>query len=336
MSSLSNIHLPKPKDWQDFERKTWALFAHVLADPNTQMHGRTGQPQHGVDIWGYRNKDPGSIVGVQCKLSNDAITAAELNAELERAKSFVPPISEFFLVTTAARDSKIQQTARELTRSLAGTGQPMFVGVWGWDDVEESAADYADAWKIFDPTFNPFAEQARDEARTRFDSLDVRLESINSKQRSEMDAMRPSPWARLIAAIKPRYLAVAFGMCLLLLVAIGYRSTFIHVVGARYGDTHGLRNSLRSCDTSSKVRATCEGKVSCVPWPEGKAMCIPEPAPYAEISTKAVVVLYECRSWFDDWGAFATSTPKFGEGGQTAVLRSGDTLWCGLPSTRTK
>jgi len=56
MSSLSNIALPKPKDWQDFERKTRALFECVLGDPNTQMNGRTGQPQHGVDIPGYRNE----------------------------------------------------------------------------------------------------------------------------------------------------------------------------------------------------------------------------------------------------------------------------------------
>src|ERR1700730_14661634 len=119
MSSLSNIALPKPRDWQDFEGKTRDLFACVLADPNTQMHGRTGQPQNGVDIWGYRGEDRARLVGVQCKLSDDDITVVELEAELEKAKGFEPAISEFILVTTAPRDGKIQKRARELTESLS-------------------------------------------------------------------------------------------------------------------------------------------------------------------------------------------------------------------------
>jgi hypothetical protein len=185
--------LPKPKNWQDFERKTRALFAQVLADPNTQMNGRTGQPQHGVDIWGYRDEDRAKLVGVQCKLSNDEITAAELKAELEKAKSFVPAISHFFLVTTTARDAKIQQTTRELTQSLVGTDRPILVEVWGWEDIEENAANYADAWKIFDPTFNPFAEQARDEARVQYQALDGRLESIDSKLEPGSHSVRSAP-----------------------------------------------------------------------------------------------------------------------------------------------
>ncbi|MEA2907834.1 MAG: hypothetical protein QOI12_5221 [Alphaproteobacteria bacterium] len=176
-----NVRLPKPKDWQDFERKTRELLAHVLADPNTRMHGRTGQPQHGVDIWGYRNEDLSKLIGVQCKLSNDEITAAELRAELEKTTSFTPTISEFILVTTAARDATIQQAARELTQSLIGTDRPILVDVWGWEDIEEAAAKHADAWKTFDPTFNPFAAQTREEIREGFRALHSRLETIGPK-----------------------------------------------------------------------------------------------------------------------------------------------------------
>jgi tetratricopeptide (TPR) repeat protein len=163
MSSLSNTRLLKPKDWQDFERKTRALFACVLADPNTQMNGRTGQPQHGVDIWGYRNGDPNRLVGIQCKQSDDPVTVAELEAELEKAKGFRPPIKQFFLVTTAPRDARIQQRARALTENLSQTERPIFVAVWGWQDVEEQAAKYVDAHRAFDPTFNPYAEGAKQE-----------------------------------------------------------------------------------------------------------------------------------------------------------------------------
>ncbi|MGJ4897479.1 hypothetical protein ACQR2B_17475 [Bradyrhizobium oligotrophicum] len=172
---VSNLSLPKPKDWQDFERKTCALFARILGDPNTQMHGRTGQSQRGVDIWGYRNQDSRRLVGVQCKLSADPITVTELEAELEKAKTFRPPISEFFLVSTAPRDVKLQQRTRELTSDLAATDHPIVVCIWGWEDVEESASRYGDAWTLFDPTYNPFAVEAHRETLRKLNTIDAEL-----------------------------------------------------------------------------------------------------------------------------------------------------------------
>jgi hypothetical protein len=133
MSTLAGVGLPKPKDWQDFERKTRQLFASVLSDPNVQMHGRSGQPQHGVDIWGYRNNERSRAVGIQCKRVDDRISAAELEAEVEKAKCFDPPITEFFLVTTASRDAKLQAKARKLTDDLSRSHRPFLVAVWGWE-----------------------------------------------------------------------------------------------------------------------------------------------------------------------------------------------------------
>lgn len=125
----------------------------MLGDPNTQMHGRTGQRQHGVDIYGFRDKDPNRLVGVQCKKSDDPITKTELKAELTKAKKFNPPIAEFIIVTTAPRDGKIQKIALELTNSLAKTARPILVSVWGWQDVEEHAGKSAEAWNAFDQTY---------------------------------------------------------------------------------------------------------------------------------------------------------------------------------------
>jgi hypothetical protein len=175
LSMRSNIALPKPKDWQDFERKTRVLFASVLADPNTQMHGRSGQPQHGMDIWGYRNEDRSKLVGVQCKKSDDEITTAELEAELEKAKRFAPPISEFILVTTAPRDARVQKRARELTEMLSRTDRPIFVAVWGWEDVEEHAASYPETRKVFDPTFDLYEKQAHQKMAARLGGLSDQL-----------------------------------------------------------------------------------------------------------------------------------------------------------------
>lgn len=171
MSTLFQVALPKPLDWQDFERKSRTLFKCVLGDPSTQLNGRTGQPQAGVDIWGCRDGNVVQLVGVQCKKSDDALTVAELESEVAKAKGFLPAIREFILVTTAPRDVRIQQRARELTAKLAQTDRPILVTVWAWEDIQENAANYAEAYRAFDPTYNPIAEQHRQEMHARLDQL---------------------------------------------------------------------------------------------------------------------------------------------------------------------
>ena len=107
--SLSSTSIPKPKDWQDFERKTRVLMACVLGDPTTQPNGRSGQSQCGVDVYGYRNRDVNKLVGVQCKKKLDAkVTEEELRAEVKKAKKFKPKLTEFILATTAPRDEAVQ------------------------------------------------------------------------------------------------------------------------------------------------------------------------------------------------------------------------------------
>jgi hypothetical protein len=166
-----SVELRKPKNWQDFELAVRELFACVLEDPNTAMHGRTFQAQHGVDVYGRRKSTGNQWVGAQCKRSADPITESELQAELAKAKKFTPPISEFHLVTTAARDQAIQNVARLLTERLASSNRPIEVRVWGWQDIEEEASKHAAALKAFDPTWNPYAEQSRDELLQKMDSL---------------------------------------------------------------------------------------------------------------------------------------------------------------------
>jgi hypothetical protein len=180
---FSSNSLPKPKNWQDFETQIRELFACVLNDPNTQKNGRSGQEQNGVDVYGYRTEH--CLVGVQCKQKLEKqVTDEELLAEVNKAKNFKPKISEFFLVTTAPRDQKIQETARQITRDLAQTDHPIRVVVWGWEDIEEHATQYKDAWKAFDPTFNPFAEAG-------FDRVTLDMQEI--KQTLDLLVERTSP-----------------------------------------------------------------------------------------------------------------------------------------------
>lgn len=99
------------------------------------------------------------------------VTEEELRAELDKAKNFKPPISEFILVTTAPRDQKIQEAARIITGELATTDQPIRVSVWGWEDVEYHASQHETAWNAFDPTYNSFAKRG-------FEKLELQIQKL--------------------------------------------------------------------------------------------------------------------------------------------------------------
>lgn len=183
--TLSSISLPKPKNWEDFQNQTRVLFECLLNDPNTQQNGRSGQKQHGVDVYGYREGRVDRLVGVQCKKKfKAAVTEKELRTEVGKAKHFEPALSEFILITTASRDQKIQEAARVITTELALTDHPIHVSVWGWEDIEEHASEHEKAWNAFDPTFNPYAKQG-------FENLELKLDKVAQAVDRHANATRP-------------------------------------------------------------------------------------------------------------------------------------------------
>ena len=148
--STASTSTPKPKNWQDFERQIEILAQCWLSDPNAQGNARQGQPQNGVDVYGQREKS--RWVGLQCKQKMDkAVTETELRDEVSKAAGFEPKLSEFILVTTAPRDGKIQEIARQLTEDR----DDFSVHVWGWEDVETLVARFPQARRAFDPDYSP-------------------------------------------------------------------------------------------------------------------------------------------------------------------------------------
>ncbi|NOU33666.1 MAG: hypothetical protein HOO96_37710, partial [Polyangiaceae bacterium] len=138
--SFDGHNLPAPVDWQKFERLCRDLWAAIWEDRNTQAHGRSGQPQHGVDVFGIPNGER-VYSAVQCKRrgsSADAgeVTESELREEVAKAQNFVPKIGgAFILATTGPRDAKIQRVARILSEQQRANGQ-FSVHVWSWDDIQ--------------------------------------------------------------------------------------------------------------------------------------------------------------------------------------------------------
>lgn len=199
MNQHTATSIPKPKNWQDFENHTCVLFQCILNDPNTETHGRSGQAQQGVDVYGRREQRD-HWVGVQCKLKSDSqeLTKDELEKEVAEAKKFQPALSELIVVTTAPDDAKIQQVARDITQQHEEEGL-FSVDVWGWGTLEREIAKYRDAIYAFHPDLTPFSrylESLGEEnlaiAREQGDKQDQILELLHQIVGSHSSAGEPA------------------------------------------------------------------------------------------------------------------------------------------------
>lgn len=161
MSLLAATQIPKPADEQAFERACIPLWIDLLKDPAVSRNGRRGQRQNGVDLVGSRDGDPSQGVGIQCKLKGDGKTLDEdeVRGEVEKAKTFKPPLREYYIVTTAPDDVAMQELARLITGELFAAGTKMRVFVWGWNTLEEKIFESAEARKAFDPAYSPYSDK---------------------------------------------------------------------------------------------------------------------------------------------------------------------------------
>jgi tetratricopeptide (TPR) repeat protein len=164
MGDHSSAQLPPPKYWQDFERCCRVLFECILKDPQTQLNGRGGQPQHGVDVYGKRGGISGQWVGIQCKgkeitTYGNNVSEEELRAEVKKAFNFTPQLSEFILATTAPNDAEIQRVARLITEENKKAGKLMTVDVFGWGELQSRISQHPEAIRAFHPDLTPFSDE---------------------------------------------------------------------------------------------------------------------------------------------------------------------------------
>ncbi len=105
----------KPENWQDFEELCKILWGEIWECPEIKKNGRTGQNQHGVDIYGIP-KGQIKYFGIQCKGKDEytkaVLTEKEINAEIEKAKNFKPSLKKIYFATTANKDESLEQFIR--------------------------------------------------------------------------------------------------------------------------------------------------------------------------------------------------------------------------------
>ena len=159
MTALSAIQIPKPSDWQAFERGSVVLWRLILGDDSVHRFGRTGQAQHGLDLTGYRNGDPARLVGIQCKCKGpgEEVAEAEFRADVERALRYEPHLTEYFFTTTAPDDAKLHTMASVVTAEQEKAGRMVIVRFWGWGTLEQRIQEHHAAALAFDPGYSAFS-----------------------------------------------------------------------------------------------------------------------------------------------------------------------------------
>ncbi len=133
MPSPSTTKLPVPKSWDEFEDIVSDVLRARWATPHVARYGRSGQQQHGVDIYAMAAHLDRRYAGAQCKLV-ESLSVSELEAIVREADRFQPPLAEFLITTSLPRDAKLQARVRNINVARISAGK-FPVEVLFWEDI---------------------------------------------------------------------------------------------------------------------------------------------------------------------------------------------------------
>ncbi|HDR2861748.1 TPA: restriction endonuclease [Enterobacter asburiae] len=143
MTGLVHFEYAPPRSWEQFEELCADLFEVMWSDPNLVRHGRAGQVQNGVDIIAAK----GGLfpIGLQCKKKTNwpekELKLSEVISEIDKAEKFTPSLKEFYILTTASSNAKLQKEIRKLNDSR-GKKDTFLVHVLFWGDIVRKISLY--------------------------------------------------------------------------------------------------------------------------------------------------------------------------------------------------
>ena len=137
MVTIATARLPPPKSWSEFEDICRDAFGERWSNTNLTKHGRSGQGQQGVDIYGDDHR--GQTVGIQCKNTVGAVTMAMITAEVTNAEEFDPPIATLYIASACDTDAPLQQLVRTLSQSRIAQAK-FGVEIVSWPEIAHDLA----------------------------------------------------------------------------------------------------------------------------------------------------------------------------------------------------
>lgn len=174
MPTIASSIVPPPKSWDEFEDILLAAVKLRWNSTDFQRHGRTGQKQDGVDVFGHDDDD--RHIGVQCKNSVGGVAIGVIEQEVANAEEFEPVLDRLYIATTAKRDAPLQKQVRLLSDARRRDGK-FRVGLLFWDDVLQDLAKDDDVFFAHYPQFRGKVDEGRAHDRALFDELTTLLRS---------------------------------------------------------------------------------------------------------------------------------------------------------------
>jgi tetratricopeptide (TPR) repeat protein len=114
--ALMPQRFPIPTNDDDFERMCLQLMRSYWSRPGLELFGKRGERQYGIDILDLGGEMP--IYAAQCKLKEEhkSLPPAEIQAEVDKAKQFAPPLGRYAILTTAKVSTQAQRKVREINQ----------------------------------------------------------------------------------------------------------------------------------------------------------------------------------------------------------------------------
>lgn len=132
MPTYADLKVDPPRSWDEFEAITCSAAKNRWNNPNFTRHGRQGQKQDGVDVYG--NDNDGKLVGLQCKNTVSGVTEQVIAEEAKKAEAFTPALTHLYIATTADTDRKAQSAVRNLSTAREAAGK-FGVSILFWTDI---------------------------------------------------------------------------------------------------------------------------------------------------------------------------------------------------------
>jgi hypothetical protein len=163
--------IPPPNGWEEFEDIVKSALELRWRTSDLTMHGRQGQKQDGVDIYG--SDDLARPVGVQCKLTVNSINESIIDDEISKAESFKPSIATLYIATTSPSDVVLQQYVRTLSITRVAA-KNFSVGLFFWKDIVQDLTKDINVLQRHYPQLIPVQES------NQHSSVDLRQRDIEN------------------------------------------------------------------------------------------------------------------------------------------------------------
>ncbi len=216
---MSKFHIPPPKVWEDFENLCWSIWAEKWEDNQASLHGRKGQTQQGVDVYGTDYTNGKVLSGIQCKAKDPnlrepakTITAKEIEEEVEKAKNFSSgQLKHFTIVTTGPRDTNAQEAQRQIDLTHQKNG--LFgVSVKFWDDIERDLIRYPHVFRFhYLELFNAFEEANKNTnpkkyIRVHLANIIININKLVPILGDNGEMLLSSCWDKITTQVPERYI----------------------------------------------------------------------------------------------------------------------------------